>query len=242
MRRLMEMAGTLKRALGALRFRKGRAYNARAFWESRHARYGSDFRAVANVSGRVEERYEKQREQFLGFLHKMNIVLSGASCIEVGCGNGFWANVALEAGARWYRGLDISRTAVENCRKAVPDAAFECVDLSEEGYRPEEAADLVFSIDVIQHVVEEGRLKTFLSNMVACTRPGGKIAITSYTGFGDEYTDPDDKKVLARFIRLPKLRWVHAWDTPTLERYLTGCELIGAAEFWDKTILAYVRQ
>ena len=172
----------------------------------------------------------------------MKIKVANIGCIEIGCGNGFWGKVVLNEGTQWYKGLDISKTAVKQCREAVPDGSFECVNLSEEDYIPEEQADLVFSIDVIQHIVEEVKLKRFLSNMVACTRPGGHIVLTAYTGYGDGYTDKEEKEVLLKFIRIPKLRWVYAWDTPTIQRFLLNCNFLVSSSFWDKTILAFVRQ
>jgi len=241
MNRIVELIRRTKRASRTLRFQRGSGYNAEAFWEWRHAKYNSDFRAVANTSENASDRYEKQRTQFLEFLDNAEINFTGLGCIEFGCGNGFWGKVVLENGARWYQGLEISKTAVRNCRKAVPEGIFERVNLSEEDYRPEKQADLVFSIDVLQHIVEEDKRRTFLKNMVACVRPKGYILVTSYTGYGSRFADPEEKEAIAGFVKLPKLRWVYLWEMSTLKKHLEGCTLERTATFWDKSILGFVR-
>lgn len=228
--------------LNRFRFSKGDSYDAGAFWEHRHARYQSDFRAVADSSEDACDRYPKQKAQFLEFLGAAGIKLAdGVTCVEFGCGNGFWAEVVLEAGARSYTGLDISPTAIGHCKQNVPRGVFAQMDLSGEYYVPQQPADLVFSIDVTQHIVEEDKLGRFLQNMVAVVRHGGHIVFTSYSGFGDGYTDDEKADWIGRIIKVRKLRWVYAWDLPTLKKHLKGCELVASASFWDKTMFAFVR-
>lgn len=242
MKALGKIARGIRHILNRLRFAKGDSYNAGAFWEHRHARYQSDFRAVADFSGDAHDRYPKQKAQFLKFLDAAGIKLDGGvSCTEFGCGNGFWAKVVLEAGARSYTGLDISPTAVENCKQNVPGGVFAQADLGGEDYAPQEPVGLVFSIDVTQHIVEEDKLAKFLQNMVAAVRPDGHVVLTSYSGFGDGYTDDEKADWIGKFIKVRKLRWVYAWDLPTLKKHLKGCELVASAKFWDKTVFAFVR-
>ncbi|MFA6564716.1 MAG: class I SAM-dependent methyltransferase [Verrucomicrobiia bacterium] len=244
MNSLGKLAHGISHFLNRLRFGKGDSYEAGAFWEYRHARYQSDFRAVADSSDDAHDRYPKQKAQLLKFLDTAGIKLAGGvGCTEFGCGNGFWAKVVLEAGAQSYTGLDISPTAVGHCKQNVPGGVFARVDLGGEDYAPQKPADLVFSIDVTQHIVEEVKLGKFLQNMVAAVKPGGHIVLTTYAGFGDRYTDDDDRiDWIGRFIKVRKLRWVYAWDLPTLKKHLKGCELIAASNFWEKTIFAFVRR
>ena len=197
---------------------------------------------MADSSEDAHDRYPKQKEQFLNFLGTTGIKLDGgANCIEFGCGNGFWAKVVLEAGARSYTGLDISPTAVGHCKQNVPGGSFAQVDLSGENYAPQVPADLAFSVDVTQHIVEEAKLGKFLQNMAGSVKPGGHVVLTSYSGFGDGYTDDEQADWISRLVKVNKLRWVYAWDVPTLKKHLQGCELVASAKFWDKTIFAFVR-
>jgi SAM-dependent methyltransferase len=225
----------------ALRYARKSGYDASAFWDDQHRRYRSDFRAVAD---RIEDgvtRYPAQRQSFLEFLLAQRIDLRGASCIELGSGNGFWAGVVHEAGAASYRGFDISPTAVRHCRAAIANARFDCVDLSREAIPATPRADLVFSIDVLQHVVEPPLLERFLENMRSVVKPDGWVILTSYIGYGDQFNTPaEDVGLLG--LRVSKLRWVHAWDVPTLGRFLDPYVLVAQAPFWDKTILAFRRE
>lgn len=242
MKAFAKIACGIRHILNRIRFARGGSYDAGAFWEDRHARYQSDFRAVADSSEDANDRYPKQKEQFLKLLGTAAIKLDGgANCIEFGCGNGFWAKVVLEAGARSYTGLDISPTAVEHCKQNVPGGSFAQVDLSGENFAPQDPADLVFSIDVTQHIVEEGKLGKFLQNMAGSVKPGGHVVLTSYSGYGDGYTDDEKTDWIGRFVKVNKLRWVYAWDVPTLKKHLKGCELVASEKFWDKTIFAFVR-
>ncbi|MCX6901184.1 MAG: class I SAM-dependent methyltransferase [Verrucomicrobia bacterium] len=238
-----KLAHGISHFLNRLRFGKGDSYEAGAFWEHRHAKYQSDFRAVADSLADAHDRYPKQKAQFLKFLEETGIKLDGgAHCIEFGCGNGFWTKVLLDAGIQSYCGLDISSTAVRNCKTSIPGGCFERVDLGEEDYTPRQPADLVFSIDVTQHIVEETKLVRFLRNMVTATKPGGHIVLTSYSGFGDGYADDETMELIGKFVKVRKLRWVYAWDLPTLKKHLNGCDLIASAKFWDKTVFAFLRQ
>ena len=223
-------------------FRYGRrgGYDAATFWDDQHRRFGSDFRAVADRPEDEMVRYPAQRRAFLDFLTTLGCDLEGATCIELGCGNGFWAGVVRSAGAASYRGFDISSAAVRYCRSALPEGTFDCLDLSREAMPEGLQADLVFSIDVLQHVVEPELVERFLRNMAIATKPGGMLILTSYLGYGDQFTTPEEDIGLLG-LRMPKLRWVHAWDMPILIRHLTPCELVGQASFWDKSILAFHR-
>lgn len=223
-----------------LRYGRSGGYDAAAFWEDQHRRFGSDFRAVADRPEDETGRYPAQRQAFLDFITTLGCDLDGASCIELGCGNGFWAGVVRAAGAASYRGFDISAAAVRHCQSGIPDGTFDCLDLSR-GTMPEGLqADVVFSIDVLQHVVEPELVERFLRNMAIATKPGGMLILTSYLGYGDQFNTPEEDIGLLG-LRIPKLRWVHAWDVPTLSRNLIPCELVGRAPFWDKSILAFHR-
>lgn len=222
----------------SLRYGRRGGYDAAAFWEDQHRRFGSDFRAVADRPEDETGRYPAQRQAFLDFITTLGCDLDGASCIEIGCGNGFWAGVVRSAGASSYRGFDISATAVRYCRSAIPDGTFDCLDLSREPMPEGLQADLVFSIDVLQHVVEPELVERFLRNMATATKPGGMLILTSYTGYGDQFNTPAED-IGFRGFSVSKLRWVHAWDVPTLSGHLAPYALVAQAPFWDKSILAF---
>jgi len=217
-----------------------RRYEPGAYWEGRHAQHGTSPEAVANQADEAEQRYAVQERQFLEFLAANGLSPAGLRCMEFGCGTGFWAQLLLREHASSYVGVDISKTAVANCRKRIPQGTFHCADVSGGEFSTGTPADLVMAIDVTQHVVEETKLARFLGNMPANVRPGGHIIVTSYTGFGDRYADPEEAESFG-FIKIPKMRWVYTWDLPTIRRCLAGAELVADAPFWDKHILLFRR-
>ncbi|MCX6890309.1 MAG: class I SAM-dependent methyltransferase [Verrucomicrobia bacterium] len=237
-RRIVQFQQALGRAFLYFRYRSRSGYDAARFWEQRHQRFQSDFRAVASVPEEEHTRYPKQKQQFLDFLAAQQIGAAGSVCIEFGCGNGFWGQVVLASGAKRYTGMDISATAVAHCQKSVPGGSFRCCDLGSPGEFADIQADMAISIDVTQHIVSEEKLSQFLRNMSTSVCEGGHIIVTSYTGCGNQYTESPNNVILG-FFRLPALRWVYAWDVSTIQKHLVGCELVGSASIWDKTILAF---
>ncbi|MBI3615681.1 MAG: class I SAM-dependent methyltransferase [Candidatus Omnitrophica bacterium] len=235
MRRLIHK---IRRIYESLRFCNDEEYNEELYWEDRHRRYNSDLRAVASGPEDIRiGRYPKQKKEFLEFLSR----LEKAVCIEFGCGNGYWGKTLLEENALQYVGIDISETAIRNCKKGLPTSVFKCMNLGKDDYDLGVRGDLVFSIDVIQHIVDESKLKKFLENMAEAVKPNGFIALTSYAGFGDVHSDPQGEIDVMGFFKLPKFRFVHLWDIQTIQKHLQNCRLIGTGKFWDKTILAFKR-
>lgn len=229
----------LKQLIDYIKYTKDGSYDPQAYWESRHAKYTDD-RAVANELEPEKQRYDEQRKQFLKFLNSEDVRLKGSKCLEFGCGNAFWAETVLSEGASKYLGLDISKTAIERCSaKNLSNASFACLDVSTEPFETAEKYDVGFSIDVTQHIVDEQKLKLFLANLQSSVKPGGHLILTSYKGYGDRFIDEETHKTVAGIIKVPKFRWVHTWDLPTIEHLLPNCRCLGIAKFWDKVILHF---
>jgi SAM-dependent methyltransferase len=223
------------RLWGWLRYSRRGGYREDAFWEDRHRRYDSDFRAVAGSATDETERYPVQKRQFIEILDQAGCGLKGKRCVEFGCGNGFWGNVALEQGAPEYTGIDISASAVAAAQRNAPKGRFLCRNLAAEPVAFDTPFDVVFSIDVTQHVVERPKLMAFLANMQAAARPGGMVFVTSYTGWGDR--PPPDREPLAGVV--PSVPFVMLWDQPTIQSGLPACRLLRVCAFWDKAMLVF---
>ena len=230
----------IRRISESIHFCTRKGYNEELYWENIHHRYNSDFRAVGGgPSDAHNGRYPQQKKELLQFLNKLRFNVEKAACIEFGCGNGYWGRMFLEEGAQQYVGVDVSKTAIRNCKKSVPTGIFKRLNLGKSDYDLEVQGDLVFSIDVVQHFVEEMKLEKFLENMVKAVKPAGLIILTSYTGFGDTYSDSQEEIRLLGFFKLPKFRYVHFWDIQTVQKHLQHRPLIAMEKFWDKTILAF---
>ncbi|HEY2483238.1 MAG TPA: methyltransferase domain-containing protein [Caulobacteraceae bacterium] len=224
-----------------LRYGRSFGYAEQKFWDDRHRRYQSDIRAVGGGSlNESIDRYPKQRIAFLDFLRTHGIDPRATKCVEFGSGNGFWATTMLEfAGVNSYIGFDISETAVNNSAIAVPGAVFFQSNLNRlDNTLSKISADIVFSIDVLQHVTEPIKAKTFLQNMVCVASTGGYVVVTSYSGFGNVLSNYNVRpNLFGRFFR--PLPYVAYWDQDFIENCLSGCQFIGSDIFWDKHIFAF---
>lgn len=103
--------------------------------------------------------------------------LAGKLVLDVGCGSGRFAEIALAHGARVVA-MDLS-SAVDACKKNLsPNPSLDVVQASiyELPFKPE-SFDFVYSIGVIQHTPDPRRSVLEICRMV---KPGGRIALWIY--------------------------------------------------------------
>ena len=86
------------------------------------------------------------------------------SVIEFGCGDGNQLSLAHYPA---YLGLDVSPTAVEQCRRRFADDSTKRFELL--AHYQDEKADLVLSLDVIFHLTEPGVYETHMRQITAAT-------------------------------------------------------------------------
>lgn len=102
--------------------------------------------------------------------------------LDIGCGLGYFLNVAGRAGFDVY-GLDHSRYAVECCAERFPDRV-QC-SLLQPGLFPDKFFDVVTMFDLFEHVYHPHE---FLRTLHAITRDDGVVTITT----------PNHQSLLAR--------------------------------------------
>lgn len=100
--------------------------------------------------------------------------------LELGCGVGFWTEFLLRRfpGSR-YTGVDLSRAAIEQLRSrhaGESRAHFDCADIAE--FALDGSADLLICLEVLLHIVDDGRWKLALEGIGRSLKPGG-IALVS---------------------------------------------------------------
>lgn len=216
-------------ALRGQRYNTKEGYREDTYWEDRHRKFEGDFRAVASYSEEESFRYPRQRDQLLEILAKHDIKIEGRNAVEFGCGNGFWGGVMLSNGASSYTGIDISPTAVDYCRRTYPSGTFLRHHLGESQVNMSRTFDLVFSIDVTQHVVERDKLMRFLNDMQDCAEPGSLIFCTSYITDNEEEAGVRKKSMNVNFV-VP-------WSVNSITAGFNQCELVQIHTFWDKSLL-----
>jgi 2-polyprenyl-3-methyl-5-hydroxy-6-metoxy-1,4-benzoquinol methylase len=102
--------------------------------------------------------------------------------LDLGCGNGYFANVLIDKGFNAY-GTDASEKGIAIAKQRNPDRFF-VQDLSSDGLPPELANipfDTVISTEVIEHLYNPEAFVAFCRRQL---KPGGELIITTpYHGY-----------------------------------------------------------
>lgn len=158
------------------------AQRASAYWERRAQRFAAHGEGLAAVcSYGMPNFYNRmiqwtQRRALMPWLQ----VLPGTRVLDVGCGVGRWSGWLAARGAR-VMGVDLSSTMIAEARQRTHRAGlcgrcrFAVQDLAElDAGGP---YDLVLAVTVLQHVLDEERLRAGLRRMVAHLAPRGRMLL-----------------------------------------------------------------
>jgi SAM-dependent methyltransferase len=91
--------------------------------------------------------------------------------LDLGCGTGWLSGILGRFGPT--TGLDLSSAAIERARQLYPDVGFVAGDLFSAPL-PHRAFDAVVSLQVIEHVEDQGR---FVDRVADVLRPGGHLLL-----------------------------------------------------------------
>jgi SAM-dependent methyltransferase len=131
------------------------------FWERNYARGGT--------SG--EGSYGVLAQGKADFLNRFVRDHSVRSVVEFGCGDG--NQISLASYPR-YVGLDVSRTALELCKRRFADDPAKSFFLYDGDYFVDRAgvltADLALSLDVIYHLIEDSVFETYMMHLFSAGR------------------------------------------------------------------------
>lgn len=204
-----------KAVVGPLRFGKGSGYDAPRYWDERFRRYGLSLLGPGDEGLTEEENrqaYEAARRDLLALCAREGVTWRGSRVLEVGVGNGFWADVARGEGAGSYTGVDVTDALFESHRQRFPGFRFVRQDVCEAPL--DGTYDLVLMIDVIQHVVEPQKLGRAFAHVTSALAGGGRFLVS-----------PLDPRTRRRMFYLAE------WSEETVRSLLPGLELTGTAPF-----------
>jgi SAM-dependent methyltransferase len=158
--------GLQKTVLDRRRYGTGAGYDASRFWSDRFSRYGTSLKAAGDDGLSEEENramYAEAARVFTEVCLSEGVDFQNARVLEIGCGTGSYARVLQDLGVRSYVGVDITDVVFPELRKTYPDFEFVQRDITAEGV--EGTFDLVFMIDVLEHIVEPDRLTKAMENV-----------------------------------------------------------------------------
>jgi SAM-dependent methyltransferase len=154
-------------------------------------------------------RYRRLHPGVLGKLVSTGAVKKSSAVLELGCGTGNYI-VTLESlvGCRGW-GLDKSESMLARARERSVTITFTADSSERLDFRPD-FFDLVFSVDVIHHVVNRPHYFREASRVL---KPGGKICTVTETDWMirtrkplSEYFPETVEVELRRYPRLPEIR------------------------------------
>ena len=155
-------------------------YDAEAYWGSRFESVGLSIRGPGHWGLSVKknkEMYESAKHVFLNLCVQEKVDLTMSRVLEIGTGNGFYAQVFFEAGVGDYLGTDITDALFDKIRLLVPGMEFMKLDITQT--IPPGEYDLVIMFDVEQHITSDVLFSQAMQNIRSCLVPGGFLFITS---------------------------------------------------------------
>lgn len=127
--------------------------------------YSGNYDRTSYFSPITRKRYEELLDKFESYRRTNKI-------LDIGCGYGFFLEVAKERGWEVY-GVEITQKAVDTCEEKGINMFMG--DISEVSF-DEDSFDVVVSIEVIEHLNDPN---TFLSKSYSLLRKGGLMYVTT---------------------------------------------------------------
>jgi len=187
---LRDPLGTAARACYKLliaprRYAIGDDYDAARYWEDRFRKKGLSLRSVGDEGmseAEIGEAYASQAREIFGMLERARVGFSQARLLEIGCGNGYYAELLRKCGLTQYKGFDITNAFFPMLRQKFPGFEYVRGDITADRVAGE--FDVVLLIDVIEHIVTEEKLMSALANVSAMMAKGGVLVLAPVTPRG----------------------------------------------------------
>lgn len=120
--------------------------------------------------------YKVRKQVFLQEVAKLPIHFETASVLDIGSGTGFYIQAWRELKAKDITGVDITPTSVENIKKTFPQHNFFQSDIGDAHFNAKgqyKQYDIISSIDVLFHIVDDKRFEQSIANISSLLKPGG---------------------------------------------------------------------
>jgi SAM-dependent methyltransferase len=104
--------------------------------------------------------------------------VKGKRVADIACGTGYGSYALAQAGAQSVHGMDISETAVTNCRKSyeAPNLSFSVGNAQNLSSIPDGAFDLLVSFETIEHLPD---VDAYLREIARILCPGGTFLVST---------------------------------------------------------------
>lgn len=205
-------------------------YKPKTFWNELLSN-SFDLRGVGHYRMSNAENlkmYEDKKKIISDVMEKHNLKITGnTNILEIGCGVGYWTEFLKSLGAKNYTGNDIAEVSVQNLSKQYPEYKFIHGDISETPLI-RESFDLIFMIDVTQHITDDGNFNKAISNIWNSIKPEGYFMVTIW--------DPAKNVYIANKIRINRIEKPRGLGSYT-KIFGNEGEVLSKTDFNDKYLL-----
>lgn len=151
-----------------------------AYWDQRHRQFSplSSGGVVGIDAGANEIFYAMRLGRLLDLVGDGSESRAPLRILDAGCGKGWFARAMARFGHR-VDGIDISAAAIEECRaQATGPDEYAVSALSD--WRPPYLYDVVYSVDVLFHVMDDEAWAASVRNLASLVRLGGRLILSDH--------------------------------------------------------------
>jgi 2-polyprenyl-3-methyl-5-hydroxy-6-metoxy-1,4-benzoquinol methylase len=157
---------------------------AAEFWNERHQRE-SDLRSGGHISFDEATNHMFYMRRLALLMDLVGLQSSPAAplfLLDAGCGKGWFARSMARFGHS-VDAIDASPAAIEACRAAAPDTpgrtpSYAVSTLS--GWAPACLYDVVYSVDVLFHILDDAEWAASVRSLAGLVRLGGTLAVSDW--------------------------------------------------------------
>jgi 2-polyprenyl-3-methyl-5-hydroxy-6-metoxy-1,4-benzoquinol methylase len=157
---------------------------ASTYWNERHQRE-SDLRSGGDITfDEATNRifYMRRLGMLLDIIGMQTNPVAPLYLLDAGCGKG-WFSRELARFGHQVDGIDGSEAAIAMCREIGGGPQFHQSSLS--GWRVNWLYDVVFSVDVLFHILDDAEWERSVRNLASLVRLNGKLIIGDWGADGD---------------------------------------------------------
>jgi len=172
------------------------------YWDNRHATV-DEWRSGGNISfdrGTNAIIYAIRLVRIIEALGSVTSEAAPLRVLDAGCGRGYFAR-GMSSFGHDVDAIDASPTAIEHCRTASAGERYAVSTLSQ--WQPSYLYDVVFSIDVLFHILDDGEWRASVVNLASMVRLGGRLLLADHSAEEDKVWNPFQKtRARGRYVEL----------------------------------------
>ena len=160
-------------------------FNPNNYWEDRlHKIKGLEGVGFKKLGSSFNKwAYKVRKHVFCKQMFNLNINFKESNVLDIGSGTGFYIQTWNEFNVNKITGIDIAPTVVKNLKKTFPKDHFFLSDIGDVDFNKNqqyEKYDLISSMDVLFHIVDDKRFEQSIQNISSILKSGGHFIYSDF--------------------------------------------------------------